>query len=110
MIKVNLLSPEDQKKAALILKFQEAFRARSFSGRNPELGKMTNCPACGLRHRAAVSQCHVGGKIRYYLHMPEGSRVHLQGNPVGWRAKPGKLIWVPELKQFRTIYSGAATL
>lgn len=31
-----------------------AIRQRSFSGRNPELGKMIKCQVCGLRHRAAI--------------------------------------------------------
>jgi hypothetical protein len=31
---------------------------RSFSGRHPELGKMINCPVCGLRHRGMQCEPH----------------------------------------------------
>jgi len=34
--------------------FQQSFRERSFSGRNPDLGKMINCGVCGWRHRSSV--------------------------------------------------------
>lgn len=33
---------------------------RSFSGRNPELGKMINCGRCSLRHRS--TQCHINAQ------------------------------------------------
>lgn len=36
---------------AAAAKFKAAFTERSFSGRHEELGKMINCPRCGMRHR-----------------------------------------------------------
>lgn len=47
MIKVNLLSPMNKNVAAALA----AIRARPYSGRNPQLGKMVNCQICGTRHR-----------------------------------------------------------
>lgn len=117
MIKINMLSPEQQKANELLLKFQKAFRERSFSGRNAELGKMFNCPACGLRHRQATSQCHRKLQITFANKpgTPEGEinpmiaeprRLRGQANPYGWRAKPGKFFWIKELKTFATIDQG----
>lgn len=37
--------------AAAIEKFQQKFAQGSYSERHTELGKMINCPKCGLRHR-----------------------------------------------------------
>ena len=37
--------------AAAIEKFQEKFAEGSYSQRHTDLGKMINCPKCGLRHR-----------------------------------------------------------
>ena len=101
MIKVNLLSPAQKKAAELILKFQEAFRSRPFSGRNAELGKMFNCPACGLRHREATSQCHRGLTVSYVKEAVT-KHSHPAANPF-WRAKPGKIYWVAGLNKFMTI-------
>ncbi len=38
---------------AAIDRFQKKFAERSFSQRHTDLGKMINCPKCGLRHRPA---------------------------------------------------------
>jgi hypothetical protein len=35
----------------------EEIQGRSFSGRNPELGKMIKCQVCGLRHRERERKC-----------------------------------------------------
>jgi len=35
---------------------------RSFSGRNPDPGKMVNCGRCGFRHRS--TQCHINMEWR----------------------------------------------
>jgi hypothetical protein len=40
-----------------IEKFREDFKHRSFSQRNPDLGKMVNCQVCNLRHRSSQI-CH----------------------------------------------------
>ncbi len=84
-----------------MFKFQKAFRERSFSGRNAELGKMMDCPACGFRHRAALSQCHKRGEVAYAI-IAEDKHARGTANPY-WRAKPGKMFWIPELKKFMTI-------
>jgi hypothetical protein len=36
-----------------IAKYREDFKEKSFSGRNPELGKMIKCQICNRRHRTA---------------------------------------------------------
>ncbi len=113
MIKINMLSKEQQAANELMFKFQKAFRERSFAGRNAELGKMMDCPVCGFRHRAALSQCHKRGEVTYANRpgTPEGEKdpmiaetkhAHGTANPY-WRAKPGKMFWIPELKKFMTI-------
>ena len=57
MIKMNLLSPEQQKLTAALLAFQDSQYNRPFSERHPELGKMINCPICLERHRANERGC-----------------------------------------------------
>ena len=56
MIRINMLSEMNKNVAAALA----AIRSRSFSGRNPQLGKMINCPICRLRHRKTNI---VGGKV-----------------------------------------------
>jgi hypothetical protein len=58
LIRINVLSPAQKAAAAAIL----AIQARSFSGRNPELGKMFWCPVCGLRHRSSIHHEQVFAK------------------------------------------------
>jgi hypothetical protein len=36
-----------------IAKFQDTFQERTYSQRNPDLGKMVNCAVCGMRHRSS---------------------------------------------------------
>lgn len=80
-------------------KFAEALPQRSFSGRNPELGPMIKCAQCGRRHRDNVKH----EPIKY----KEGTIQAEHGRPVanaaGWRAKPGKMYWIEQLKKFVTI-------
>ena len=54
MIQINVLDIEKQKLNAAMAAALKAIRARSYSGRNPELGKMINCPICDLRHRGVI--------------------------------------------------------
>jgi hypothetical protein len=45
---------EDQKSLqAIVAATLESIRGRSFSERNPELGKMVNCSVCDSRHRSS---------------------------------------------------------
>lgn len=37
-----------------VAEFEEEYRVKSFSQRNPAFGKMINCPVCDRRHRNAV--------------------------------------------------------
>src|SRR6266404_7287931 len=53
MIKINVVG--DLQKAINAVLF--AIQDRSFSGRNPELGKMVNCRVCGTRHRLNERKC-----------------------------------------------------
>lgn len=49
---------QDVARDAAVAKFRKAFAERSFSERNPELGKMRKCPYCSHRHRAAqIVEC-----------------------------------------------------
>lgn len=80
-------------------RFQSELVKRSFSGRNPELGPMIKCAQCGLRHRDNVKH----DPIKY----KEGTTQAEHGRPIanaaGFRAKPGKMYWIKELKKFVTI-------
>lgn len=80
-------------------RFKVVLTERSFSGRNPELGPMIKCAQCGQRHRDNVKHDPIAYK--------EGTTQVEQGRPVanaaGWRAKPGKLMWIKELKKFMTL-------
>lgn len=80
-------------------RFAKELPQRSFSGRNPELGPMIKCAQCGLRHRDNVKH----DPIKY----KEGTAQTEHGRPVanaaGWRAKPGRMYWIKELKKFVTI-------
>lgn len=91
-------------------KFKKEFRERSFSGRNPELGPMIKCVQCGLRHRDNVK--HEPIKYTNKPGTPEGEsnpmiaetkKFKPVANASGWRAKPGKLMWIKELKKFMTL-------
>ncbi|SRR6266481_1712147 len=53
MIKINVVG--DLQKAINAALF--AIQDRSFSGRNPELGKTVNCRVCGTRHRLNERKC-----------------------------------------------------
>jgi hypothetical protein len=87
-------------------KFKKEFKQRSFSGRNPELGKMIKCVQCGLRHRDNVKH----GPIKYADKpgTPEGESNPMEAQtkryrPVGnkyWRARPGMMMWIPGLNKF----------
>jgi hypothetical protein len=53
MIKINMLDSVDPKQKALqaqIAKFINDRRAKSYTDRNPQLGKMYKCAICGDRH------------------------------------------------------------
>ena len=60
---------------------------------------MIKCAQCGLRHRDNVKH----DPIKY----KEGTTQSEHGKPVanaaGWRAKPGKMYWIEQLKKFVTI-------
>ena len=80
-------------------RFKVSLTERSFSGRNPELGPMIKCAQCGRRHRDNVKHDPIAYK--------EGTTQAEHGRPVanaaGWRAKPGKMYWIEQLKKFVTI-------
>jgi len=54
MIKINMLSTEKQQLNAAVTAALEAIRSRSYSARNPHLGKMIKCQICLRRHREIV--------------------------------------------------------
>lgn len=88
LLKLNLILAKEN--------FEKAFKQRSFSERNPELGKMIKCQLCGQRHRDSVKHETVT--------LAEASPKHYRpiGNPF-WRSKPGKYMWIKELKKFMTL-------
>ena len=57
MIKINVLSAEQQKLNAAIADFNTQQYNRSFSERHPKLGKMIKCAICLYRHRANERGC-----------------------------------------------------
>lgn len=88
----------EQLKAA-VDKFDVAFHQRSFSQRNPELGKMIKCASCGHRHRSYECPQRFATTIRQ-----EGKQVPCEPRvsplprvlraPVNlyWRPKPNKQV------------------
>jgi len=80
-------------------RFKIELTKRSFSGRNPELGPMIKCQQCGQRHRDNVKH----DPIKYKKDTTQVESGRPVANPVGWRAKPGKQMWIKELKKFVTI-------
>ena len=56
MIRINMLDVSKQKLNAAVAKALETIRNRTFSGRNPQLGKMFNCPICDRRHRGTICE------------------------------------------------------
>lgn len=85
---------EDLSKA--VEKFEESFHDRSFSGRNPELGKMIKCDGCGLRHRSSIIHER---KFATDIHgvsceprVAQPLRYRHQANRYGWRERPNPLI------------------
>jgi hypothetical protein len=80
-------------------RFAAELPKRSFSGRNPELGPMIKCVRCGQRHRDNVQH----DPIKYKDGTTQQEQGRPVGNPVGWRAKPGKMMWIEALKKFVTI-------
>lgn len=50
MIRINVLGEREKNIDAA----RQAIRARSFTGRNPQLGPMINCQVCLLRHREII--------------------------------------------------------
>lgn len=60
------IKPPSPELEALVAETLEGIHGRSFSARNPELGKMFKCPGCGIRHRGKACE------IKYkYLHTLE---------------------------------------
>lgn len=53
MIRINLLSKEEIALADAVSKFQAEQYSKSFSERNPDLGKMIKCQICTRRHRSS---------------------------------------------------------
>ncbi len=76
--------------------FEEKRRDLSFSGRNPELGKMVKCDGCGLRHRSSIIHER---KFATDIHgepcqprIAEPKRFRQVANRYGWRVRPNPLI------------------
>lgn len=72
MIKINMLSPEKQALNKAVFEALAEIRSRSYSGRNPSLGKMLNCSICGNRHREV--RMFDGKVYRCELKYAKGSR------------------------------------
>lgn len=88
--------------SVVVSNFYKELKRRSFSGRNPELGKMIKCQLCTLRHRE--SQCHMKDQVFAKradgtLRIAKGQRAHPQANPF-WRARPGIFRFIPGVDKF----------
>ena len=97
----QITGEEAAEKVRLIVaadEFEKVLKLRSFSGRNPLLGKMIKCAKCGRRHRDEES-C---GTYNLVVEA-EGQRAHPAGNPF-WRTHPGKYVWIQDLRKFVTIH------
>ncbi len=62
-----------QEVADAIAKFREDFKGLSFSGRNPQLGKMIKCQVCLKRHRSS-QVCHQVFTTGTHDPAPEGEK------------------------------------
>jgi hypothetical protein len=80
-------------------RFKVALKERSFSGRNPEMGPMIKCAQCGTRHRDNVKH----EPIKYKDASAQTQQGRPVGNGAGWRAKPGKPVYIKELKKVLTL-------
>jgi hypothetical protein len=69
MIKINVFKQEDFNKILEVKAAAEAFFQKrgdlTFSGRNPELGKMVMCRVCDRRHRSSHTCVQRFAKARY---------------------------------------------
>jgi hypothetical protein len=89
-----------------VANFEKELKRRSFSGRNPELGRMIKCGVCRRRHRESERRCEQ--KFANKPGTPEGEsdpmiaepkHYHPEHNPF-WRAHPGTMAYVKELKKY----------
>lgn len=76
---------------------QKAIRGRSFSGRNPHLGKMINCPVCGERHRVNRTIPRSKGKVEI-LPKCEQRFTNIAGDFQFYRENPELGVLVPALR------------
>lgn len=93
-----LLNPPEPNEAlkSAVEQFEESFHDRSFSARNPELGKMIKCDGCGLRHRSSiVHERKFATDIRGVSCEPriaQPKQYRHQANRYGWCQRPNPLI------------------
>lgn len=81
MIKINLLQPTLHPTVQKALDAFNAERtAQSFSGRNPELGKMVNCPVCDRRHRSSHTCTPIHSEVIRYDENDNEVKVPLVAN------------------------------
>lgn len=67
MIRINVQSPDILARNKMIADAANALRARSYTERNPHLGKMINCHVCGNRHYSS-KVC----ELKYATHDQDG--------------------------------------
>ena len=77
MIKINVQNTETLGLNKQIADAISAIRAKSYTDRNPHLGKMINCVACGHRHYSS-RVC----KLRYATHDQHGDPYFEDGSPL----------------------------
>jgi len=87
----SALSPEAAEAA------KKKIRSRSFSARNPHLGKMIKCQVCGLRHRAAPKRSGEDGPIVYETSCMQ-KFTNVKGEFEYFREDPGTGTLVPDLR------------
>lgn len=81
MIKINILDINKQRLNKAVFEALEAIRNRSFSGRNPQLGKMINCHVCSTRHRSYPACIIKYAKGSRYDMLPESEKKEMVIEP-----------------------------
>lgn len=77
MIEINVQRPEILAKNKQIADAINMIRAKSFTDRNPHLGKMVNCVVCDHRHYSS-KKC----ELRYATHDRHGDPYFEDGSPL----------------------------
>jgi hypothetical protein len=111
VIKINLLdTPERRAIQTVAEAFFNERENLSFSGRNPELGKMINCGVCGRRHRSSHT-CVQNYTVEAKSSRPPKGRILRHRNAWGLQVlERATKIFNVEMSSFPNINDPEATL